>query len=167
MFIVYRIFSLLIYTSYHHNFGNSLHDIKIKLNTNLRCVTQVECKEGDSKYDCANCDRQEESNFQGGHSPFFHIQCLCHFHPAPLWINNFEGLKPYPGQQHDVGDEGKKHWDDVAENPNLKRCEPTVVVGSVPHHRVEDADLAEKDCDQGEVLEIANCDNNGQVTKDI
>jgi len=109
MFIVYRILSLLIYTSYHHNFGNSLNDIKIKLNTNLGRVTQVECKEGDSKYDCANCDRQEESNFQGGHSPFFHIQCLCHFHPAPLWINNFEGLKSYPGQQHDVGDEGEKH----------------------------------------------------------
>ena len=139
--------------------------MRIKLDKNLRFVTQVECKESDSKYDCANCDTQEESNFQGGHSPFFHIQCLCHFHPAPLWSNKCEGLKPYPGQQHDVGDEGKKHWDDVAENPDFKRCEPTVVVGSVKNHCIEDADLAEKDRDQGEVLEI--CDNNGQGTKDI
>ena len=109
MFMVYRILSLLIYTSYPHKFGNSLNDIKIKLNTNLGRVTQVECKEGDSKYDCANCDTQEQSNFQGGHSPFFHIQCLCHFHPAPLWINYCEGLKSYPSQQHYVGDEGEKH----------------------------------------------------------
>ena len=66
-----------------------------------------------------------------------------------LWSNKCEGLKSYPGQQHDVGDEGKKHRADIAENPDLKRREPTVVVGSVSHHRIEDADLAEKDRDQG------------------